>query len=373
VLAGGIAHDLNNVLSPILISGQLLEMDPDAPEREKLITTILTSTRRAASLVKQILTFARGTDGRRQTVLPGQVLEELRKILHETLPKSISLQIKTAPDVRTVNADATQLHQVLMNLCLNARDAMPQGGELTVAVASLELDKSHAAPDGKAKPGSYVVFSVTDTGTGMTPEIRERIFDPFFTTKLVGKGTGLGLSTALGIVKSHGGFIQVQSRPDHGSCFKVFLPAQAITLQPAAGKQHDHRIVRGNHELILVVDDEAPIRNIAEQTLIMFGYRVVTANNGMEAIACYTRQKDEIALVFTDMAMPVMDGSATIQALAQINPEIKIIAASGRTSESQITSPAVRAFLLKPYNAETMVNAVHAALHSNNRKSPVFN
>ena len=364
VLAGGIAHDLNNVLAPILMSGQLLEMNPDDPERHKLINTILTSTQRAASLVKQILTFARGTGGQRQVVRPSQVLEELRKILQETLPKSISLRVDSASDVGLIAADTTQLHQVLMNLCLNAQDAMPQGGELTVAVGNVELDKSHIVPGGEAKPGAYVVISVTDNGVGMTAEVRERIFDPFYTTKPFGTSTGLGLSTALGIVKSHGGFIHVQSRLHHGSTFKVYLPAQSGASPVAEKTPLTPRIIRGNNELILVIDDEAPLRNIAKQTLMMFGYRVITANNGAEAVASYTEQQNEIALVFTDMMMPVMDGAAAIQALVQLNPEVKIIAASGRVAEDQIANPAVRAFLPKPYTAESLLTAVHAVLHS---------
>jgi CheY-like chemotaxis protein len=338
-------------------------MNPDSPEREKMIANILSSTQRAANLVKQILTFARGTDGRRTAVQPLHLLEELRKILNETLPKSIRLQINAAPDVRTIAANATQLNQVLVNLCINARDAMPNGGDLTVAVANAELDARDAATNGKVKPGAYVVFSVTDNGIGITPEIRERIFDPFFTTKEVGKGTGLGLSIALGIVKSHGGFINVQSRHNHGSCFKVYLPAQTAALPAAEVQGKNTGIFRGNNELILVVDDEAPVRNIARQTLEMFGYRVVTAGDGAEAVSCYARQKDEIALVLLDMMMPVMDGPATIQALTKINPKIKIVAASGFTKEGHLTSPTIRAFLPKPYTAETMLNAIHQALH----------
>ncbi len=364
VLAGGIAHDLNNVLAPILMSGHLLEMNPDDPERGSLISGILASAQRAANLVRQILTFARGTDGRRVPTQPRQLLEELRKILNETLPKSIRLRMDDAPDARMVVADPTQLHQVLMNLCINARDAMPGGGELTVAVANVDVDEHDATTNGKVRPGPYVVFSVTDNGTGMTPEIRERIFDPFFTTKETGKGTGLGLSTAMGIVKSHGGFINLDTKPNHGSCFKVYLPAQT-GAQPGADKQHiETAILRGNNELIMVVDDEAPVRNIAKQTLKMFGYRVVTANDGAEAIACYVRQRDEIALVLLDMMMPVLDGPATIHALEEINPKIKIIAASGLTSEGQIASPTVRVFLPKPYTAEKMLNAIHEVLHS---------
>jgi len=293
------------------------------------------------------------------------LLEELRKILNETLPKSIRLRIDDAPDARMVVADPTQLHQVLMNLCINARDAMPNSGKLTVTVANVEVDEHDAETNGKVRPGPYVVFSVTDNGTGMTPEIRERIFDPFFTTKETGKGTGLGLSTALGIVKSHGGFINLDSKPNQGSCFKVYLPAQAGAQPGADNQRNETAILRGNNELIMVVDDEAPVRNIAKQTLKMFGYRVVTANDGAEAIACYVRQKDEIALVLLDMMMPVLDGPATIHALEEINPEIKIIAASGLTTEGQAASPTVRVFLPKPYTAEKMLNAIHEVLHSN--------
>jgi PAS domain S-box-containing protein len=364
VLAGGIAHDLNNVLVPILMSGHLLEMDPDSPDRVELITNILTSTQRAADLVRQILAFARGTEGLRAAVQPRQLLEELGKILNETLPKSIHLRINAAPDAQTVAGNATQLHQVLMNLCINARDAMPNGGELTVAAANVELKERDAATNGKVRPGAYVAFSVTDNGTGMASEIRDRIFDPFFTTKDIGKGTGLGLSVALGIVESHGGFINVQSGPKHGSCFKVYLPAQSTDAPAIETQVENSGILHGNNELILVVDDEVLVRNITGQTLKMFGYRVVTAVNGAEAISCYTRQKDEIVLVLMDMMMPVMDGPATILALTQINPKIKIIAASGFTREGQLNSPAIRAFLPKPYTAETMLNAIHQVLHS---------
>ena len=364
VLAGGIAHDLNNVLAPILMSGRLLEMDPDSSDRGEMISNILNSTRRAADLVKQILTFARGTDGRRAATQPRQLLEDLQKLLNESLPKSISLHFNCDPDTRLVDVNATHLHQVLMNLCINSRDAMPNGGELSITAANVELDEQEAATNGKVKPGAYVVFSVTDNGSGIPPEIRDRIFDPFFTTKEVGKGTGLGLSIALGLIKSHGGFINVQSTPNHGTCFKVYLPAHLATRPADETPAYDNGAVRGENELILVVDDEAPVRNIAKQTLKMFGYRVVTANNGEEAVSCYSEQKDEIALVLLDMMMPVMDGPATIAALAKINPDIKIIAASGLTGEGQLTSPTVRAFLPKPYTAEKMLNAVYLALHS---------
>ncbi len=373
VLAGGIAHDLNNALAPVLMSCHLMEMVGDEKERKQLLTSILSSTERAINLVKQILTFARGTDGRRLAVQPLHLLEELRKILGQTLPKSVRLEINAAPEIWPVLGNATQLHQVLMNLCLNARDALPQGGELTVAVANVELDEPFSAINPMAKPGPHVVFTITDNGGGMPPEIRERIFDPFFTTKEVGKGTGLGLSTALGIVKSHHGFIHVYSQPNQGSCFKVYLPAQAngpatLADQPGLSDQAAPAAsLAGNDELILVVDDEAFIRNIAKRTLGMFGYRVLTANNGEEAIAVYAKQQKEIALVLMDMMMPVLGGAAAIHALASLNPEIKIIAASGLTTEGEIarkTSPTVRAFLQKPYTAEQMLKTISTVLHS---------
>jgi CheY-like chemotaxis protein len=293
------------------------------------------------------------------------LLDELRNILGQTLPKSIQLRLNAAAEVWTVAADATQLHQVLMNLCINARDAMPQGGELTLAVTNITLDKHFAKLNQEAKPGPYVIFSITDTGCGMSPEIRDRIFDPFFTTKAVGKGTGLGLSTSLGIIKSHGGFISVYSEPKRGSSFKVYLPA--LLKAPAPGIASNRPpMFRGNNELILVVDDEPIVRNVAQQILKMFGYRVITANDGTEAIAQYTQHQDEIVLVLLDMMMPVLDGPATIHALARLDPQIKIIAASGLTSEEemiQINSPNVLAFIPKPYTAEQMLNTIHDLLH----------
>jgi PAS domain S-box-containing protein len=366
VLAGGIAHDLNNVLAPIMMSSRLLELDPELPSvHRKLVTTILTSTQRAAGLVKQIVTFARGTGNQRHTVQPIQLLEELRKMLHEILPKSISLRIESESSLRAIQADPTQFHQVLMNLCINARDAMSDGGELTVTAANYHLDKPHLALGGEFEPGPYVVFSVTDSGCGMAPEVRERIFDPFFTTKSLGEGTGLGLSTAVGIIKSHGGFIHVQSEPGQGSCFKVFLPAQP-EVSPAWGSPETAgQMLRGNQELILVVDDEPLLREIAEQTLVAFGYRVVTASNGQEAVQCYEERKDEIALVLTDMMMPVMDGSTAIKAMIKINPEVKIVAASGRTSASEVGSPAIRAFLSKPYTTQLLLKTVYEVIRSN--------
>lgn len=370
VLAGGIAHDLNNVLTPILISGQLLEIDSHIPaESRELIANILTSTNRAAGLVKQILTFARGTSGRRHTVRPAHLLEELRSILGETLPKSIVLNFPQAPDIWTIIADATQMHQVLMNLCINARDAMPKGGELTVTLSCIQLDQHQAHLEGAPKSGEYVVFSITDTGVGIEPHIRERIFEPFFTTKPVGRGTGLGLSTTLGIVKSHDGFIVLDSEPGRGSCFKIHLPLHSH-VAPASEPPHQsgRPLMIGNNELILVVDDEHLLRTLAQKILGISGYRVITAANGKEALDCYQQHKDEIALVVTDMMMPVMDGQALIESLIHIKPELKIIVVSGYSNKN---NSMIQAFISKPYAREKLLTVIHQVLHPKKVKPPV--
>jgi len=366
-LAGGIAHNLNNVLAPIMMSCDLLKLDLEGSEHLPLIDGIRSSSQRAAELVRQILTFARGTDGRRQPVQPRYLLEELRRILEGILSKSIHLNIQTPANLWTLLADANQIHQVLMNLCVNARDAMPTGGELTVSAANVVLDDRQAELNEKADPGPYVVFMVTDTGTGMPPEVREKIFDPFFTTKDVGKGTGLGLSTALAIIKSHKGFINVYSESGKGSRFMVYLPAQTsgAAAMPVALPETDLNRLRGDGELVLVVDDEEAIRSLARRTLETYGYRVVTANDGTEAITEYNRRGREVAVVLLDMMMPVLDGPATIHALTWINPEIRIIAASGLADENfshKISSPTVRAFLPKPYAADKMLKALREVL-----------
>ena len=362
VLAGGIAHDLNNVLTPILISGQLLEIDSHIPaECRDLIANILTSTNRAAGLVKQILTFARGTSGRRHTVRPAHLLEELRSILGQTLPKSIVLNFPPAPDIWTIAADATQMHQVLMNLCINARDAMPAGGELTVTLSCLKLDQQQADLEGAPKAGEYVVFSISDTGVGIEPHIRDRIFEPFFTTKPIGKGTGLGLSTTLGIVKSHDGFIVLLSQPGQGSCFKVHLPLQSHVSPASVTAQPSQPLIPGNNELILVVDDEELLLTLAKRLLETSGYRVITAKDGKEALDCYHQQHNEIALVITDMMMPVMDGQALIEALVRINAGIKVIVVSGYSNKN---NPVVQAFISKPYSRDKLLTVVHQVLNA---------
>jgi CheY-like chemotaxis protein len=264
----------------------------------------------------------------------------------------------------SLQADATQLQQVLLNLCVNARDAMPTGGQITLTAKNVVIDNGYAAVNIDAQSGPYVILAVEDTGTGISKEIMDKIFDPFFTTKDIGKGTGLGLATSLAIVTGHKGFMRVESKPGTGTRFDVYLPAQTTRAKPATpvpAAAHP----RGRGETVLVVDDEAGIRQIAKRTLEAFGYRVLLAGDGAEAIALYGRQQADIAVVLTDMMMPLMDGTATIQELVRLNPQVRVVGASGRATDVQAAGAAaarVMGFLPKPYTAETLLTAIRAAL-----------
>ncbi|MEX2529591.1 MAG: PAS domain S-box protein [Gemmatimonadota bacterium] len=360
-LAGGIAHDLNNALGPIIMSLELLEMEfPDGESRE-LLDTVRSSAQRAADMVRQVLSFARGVDGRRMEVQVRHVLKEVEKIANETFLKSITVRASIPRDLWTVLGDPTQLHQVIMNLCVNGRDAMPGGGTLELTAENTEVDEQYAGLLPGAHPGRYVMLQVNDTGVGIPPDIIEKIFDPFFTTKELGQGTGLGLSTSLAIVNSHGGFMRVYSEPGKGSTFRVFLPASI----EAGGEDLPDAPVelpKGNGELILVVDDEAAVREVTKQTLEAFGYRVMLASDGTEAVAVFGKRHSEIDAVITDMMMPVMDGTVTIQVLRKIDPDVRIIAASGLAPGSDLASLGVKHFLPKPYTATTLLTMLKHVL-----------
>ena len=364
-LAGGIAHDLNNVLGPIIMAVDLLKLRITDPRDCELLELMETSGHRGADMVKQVLHFARGIESRRVTISPAKLVGELQRIVRDTFPKSIDIEIDTPAGTWKVPGDRTQLHQVLLNLCINARDAMPEGGRLRIAVGNLQIDTHYAAMHPEARRGSYVVIEVSDTGTGMPAEVIEKIFEPFFTTKGIGKGTGLGLSTTLGIVRSHGGFVTVESTPGKGTTFRVHLPAE-IESGEAQAEEGPGEFPRGNGEIILIIDDEASIRSITGQTLEAFGYRVMSASDGAEGIAKYSQSVQEIAVVMTDMMMPVMDGAAVIRVLMRLNPGVKIIAASGliaKQAEAEAAGEGVKYFLPKPYTAETMLRTLRELLH----------
>jgi PAS domain S-box-containing protein len=360
-LAGGIAHDLNNVLSPIMMALEVMKMRfPDA-ESQDLLSILSSSAQRGADMVRQVLSFARGVEGRRMEVQVKHLIQDIEKITNDTFLKNIQVKTIIPNGLWTVIGDPTQLHQVLLNLCVNARDAMPSGGKLTISAQNLSLDAHYAGMNPDAKPGPYVLLQVEDSGTGMPAEVIEKIFDPFFTTKEIGKGTGLGLSTSLAIVQSHGGFLRVYSEPGKGTTFKVHLPARTETSAGVAAKIAAD-LPRGNGELILVVDDEAAVRQITQQTLEAFGYRVILASDGTEAVAIYAPRKTEIAAVLTDMMMPAMDGITAVQIIRKLNPAVRIIAASGLAANSQIASLGVKHFLAKPYTAETLLKAMKEVL-----------
>lgn len=362
-LSSGIAHDMNNILTPILASAQLLlKMEMPVERRQHLLTMVEDSAKRGASLIKQLLSFARGMEGKRTTIKISNIIAEIKQIIQETFPKSIESCIYVEPNIALVSGDATQLNQVLMNLCVNARDAMPKGGNLSILVENVYLDEDFVRINIGAQIGAYVVTTIADTGTGIPPEIIDRIFEPFFTTKEIGKGTGFGLPTVLGIVKSHGGFLTVDSQSEKGSTFKVYLPAVEQTEIPICQKAENFS---GKGELILAVDDEIYIQEINKTLLEKHGYQVLCASNGLEAVALYKQYGKKIAVVLLDMMMPCMDGLTAIGELQKANPSIKIIATSGLISKSVIDSAAnlsVKTFLSKPYTSEELLKALSKIL-----------
>ncbi|WP_199290227.1 PAS domain S-box protein [Leptolyngbya sp. FACHB-36] len=362
-LAGGIAHDLNNVLTPMLLAVQLLQMKFADEQSGQWLEILENNIKRGANLVKQVLSFARGVEGERVILEIKHLIREIKQIVKETFPKFIELQTDLATDLWTLRGDATQLHQVLMNLCVNARDAMSDGGVLRIAAANLIIDEGYARMHLDATTGPYVVITVSDTGSGIPPDVVDRIFEPFFTTKALGEGTGLGLSTVMGIVRSHGGFVHVSSTIGKGTEFKVFLPAEPTTMTLAA---QDTPLARGHGETILVVDDEAAIREIAQKSLEAYGYQVLTAKDGIEAIALYVQHKQQISLVLVDMMMPVMDGPTTIRTLHKLNPSIKIVAVSGLMTNDKLSAsiaPKIRAFLSKPFTTPDLLKTLDQVLN----------
>jgi PAS domain S-box-containing protein len=364
-LASGIAHDLNNVLTPILMTAQLLETQVHDERSKRLLPILVTNAKRGANLVKQVLSFARGLEGKFTILQIKHLISEIKQIAKQTFPKSIEFYTSIPQYLGTVFGDATQLHQVLMNLCVNARDAMPDGGTLSISAENVFIDQNHAKMNLDAQVGSYIVITVADTGTGIPPEILDRIFEPFFTTKEIGKGTGLGLSTVIGIIKSHGGFVKVYSEVGRGTQFKVYLPeAEVDQITPV----EDLELPTGKGELILVVDDEAAIRDITKTSLETYNYRALTASDGIEAIALYAEHRQEISVVLTDMMMPSMDGATTIRTLRKIEPHVKIVAVSGLVSKdklAQVASIGVKTFLPKPYTTKELLTTLHEVLSSN--------
>jgi two-component system, cell cycle sensor histidine kinase and response regulator CckA len=359
-LAGGVAHDLNNVLSPILLASELLQLEATDDQQVHLLQAIQRGAQRGSALVSQVLTFARGVEGERIPVDVAALLADVRAIVRDTFPKNIEVRLDVPSDIGAITADSTQIQQVLLNLAVNARDAMPEGGTIAISAVDQSLDAQYVSTQPGVASGRYLRIAVEDSGTGMPPEVRDRVFEPFFTTKPIGAGTGLGLSTAAAVVRSHGGHLNVYSEPGHGTTFHLYLPRSSDA--PGTPTQApDESIPRGEGQLVLVIDDEAPIRSLVRQTLEANGYRVLEAADGADALRVFAARRDEVAVVLTDMMMPVMDGTATVHALKRIAPSIRIIGSSGLGESARakrMTGAGIDSFLQKPFSSHELLTTI---------------
>ena len=365
MLAAGIAHDFNNALAPLVMGCPLLRPHVSNAGGTHLLDVMETSAGRSVALVRQLLSFARGAANQRQLLQIRHVLRELGKLAQVTFPKSIILRLMLPPDLWPIQGNATQIHQIFLNLCVNARDAMPAGGTLTLTAANRTLDPATAAGIPDARPGDFLTVEVRDTGAGIPPEVLPRIWEPFYTTKGEGQGTGLGLATVRGILHQHAGFITVQTKADHGTVFTVYLPA----VTGAASGDASPPVAppaRGAGELILVVDDEQPVREVTTQILDDYGYRTITASDGAEAIAVFVPRLAEVRLLLTDLQMPLLGGASLATALRRLKPDLPIVAMSGSGDRSRTPyQEFTRAYLAKPFQAETLLAIVRSTIDSN--------
>ena len=361
-LAGGIAHDLNNVLTPVMMSIELLRAGSgNDPDRKAILEAIQSSCRRGADLVRQVLTFARGLEGQRVHVRIRNLIHELSGMIGKSFPRNIKIVVRVPEDIWSLMGDPVQLHQVMLNLAVNARDAMPDGGTLTISAENVILEATDLGICRQSSAGRHVLLQVSDTGTGITQANYEHIFEPFFTTKKIGEGTGFGLAIVHTVVKGHGGFVMVDSEVGHGTTFKIWLPADPAARTPESLPPYQSKMPRGDGELVLVVDDEFTIREITLRNLEALGYRVITASDGAGAVAEYIKHSRSIDLVLTDVMMPVMDGAAAVREIRHINPMAKIIVVSGLDMSEELKS-SVNGFLAKPYSASELALMVRGVL-----------
>ena len=370
-LAGGIAHDLNNILGPILLSVQILKRKVKDESLQSFITTIETSTVRGKDIIRQVLGFARGADSKPVVMQIRHIINEVKNIIEQTFPRNIEIQCYTPKELWTITADPTQIHQVLMNLCVNARDAMPHGGRLIVNSKNVELGAGELAHHPDAVVGKYLAIEVRDTGTGIPDYIQQKIFDPFFTTKDPGMGTGLGLSTVFSIVKHHHGFIHLDSVIGEGTSFLVYIPVSTAHKESEKSVTAE-TITIGNNELIMLVDDEHSIAVMCEETLRFYNYSVLMATNGADALAKFVERGMNAKVVLIDMMMPLMDGKTASTTIRKINPHIKIIGMSGLMRESdheqEKDNKLFDYFLQKPFTGEALMEAVQTVLKPDTTK-----
>lgn len=364
-LAGGIAHDINNVLSPILLALDVLKRKHLDEQSQRMLQMLESSAKRGSEMVKHVLSFARGMEGEQVSLQPRYLIKEMEKMAKETFPRSISIVTDVPADLWSICGDPTQLHQVLLNLMVNARDAISGEGSITISSENIRFDEHNVKYHIDAKIGPYVLLRVEDTGVGIPPKIIEKIFDPFFTTKERGKGTGLGLSTVLAIVKSHGGFVNVYTEVGKGTTFKVYLPAEG-SARPDQAETRAVQYAHGKDQLVLVIDDEVAIREITRETLEANGYKVLVANDGTAALPLLARHQGNIKLILTDMMMPYMDGAATIQAIRKLDATVNIVVVSGLLSNEktmEIAGLGVQGYVAKPFTTEKLLKLINDILN----------
>jgi CheY-like chemotaxis protein len=366
-LAGGVAHDFNNILCAILgyitIMKRRIEHDHDF---FNYLETIEKSANRAAELTNQLLAFARVSKGQRQPLNINTTVRDTVELLQRTIDKAIVIEMDLQDDVPLVEGDSTQIYQMVMNLCVNARDAMPKGGTLTLTTRYKYVPPSKSLRRLQVEPGHYVNIRIQDTGTGMDEQQLQRIFDPFFTTKEMGKGTGLGLSVVYGVVKGHGGYIDVKSTPGRGTCFEIFFPASSAVQVP--DRVEATAAPRGRNELVLIVDDEDSIRNCLKEILESHGYRALQATDGEQALELYAERSDEIDIVILDMIMPNRNGHDTFLELRKLKPDVKALLSTGYTHDarvSEIMNLGIEDYIMKPYNNVELLTKIRASLDSN--------
>jgi nitrogen-specific signal transduction histidine kinase/ActR/RegA family two-component response regulator len=366
-LAGGIAHDFNNLLTVILGFSELLLIDkqPDDPEHSDL-GKIAQSARNGADLVKRLMTFSRQAEMRPRSVDLNYVVRQAEQLLRRTIPRMVDIRLDLAHEPVTIFADPGQMEQMVVNLAVNAKDAMPKGGRLTIKTEAVSLDEEYCKKYADMAPGRCVLLTVSDTGQGMEKEVLERIFEPFFTTKRLGDGTGLGLAMVYGIVKGHGGHISGFTDPGRGTTFKIYLPLWETETETDSSRASELPTL--GTETILLVDDEEFIRELGARILTRSGYTVLTARDGREALDIYHKEKDSISLVLLDLIMPRMGGRECLAGLLAIDPEVKVIIASGYSAEGIVKESAeagTRGFVTKPFDQEKLLGTIRRVLDEN--------
>jgi signal transduction histidine kinase/ActR/RegA family two-component response regulator len=367
-LAGGIAHDFSNVLQAVQGYAQLLLMGADQGQPGCVeLQEIVSAAKRGAELTKRMLTFSRKVESKRRPLCLNHEVEQVRKLLERTIPKMIEIELRLAEGLRVVNADPVQMQQMLMNLAINAKDAMPEGGRLLIETKNVSLDEEYCQAHVGATPGEYVLLTISDTGHGMDRKTLTRIFEPFFTTKEPGKGTGLGLAVVYGVVKSHDGHIMCYSEPGEGTIFRIYLPVIERGVEVAESREAEAP-VRGGSEVILLVDDEQSVLRLGERIFKSSGYTVLTAVDGESALEIYRQHREWIRLVILDLIMPGMGGKRCLEELVKVNPEVRVVIASGFSAdgdERRLVAAGAKGYVNKPYDVNRVLRVVRTVLDAN--------